>query len=216
MALDFTDSKGKASKSKPDAYTYTDGEQSVRLFGGIVPRYVYWLEGTNNKSIPVECLAFNREKEKFDNVEVDHVPKYFPNKKCQWAYSINAIDLKDGKAKVLNLKKKLLEQIMVTAESLGDPTDPETGWDVTFKRTKTGPAAFNVEYTLAPLKCKKRPLTAEEKATVEADPGIDTKVPRPTEDEVKGLLDRITTGGGASDDTPEEVSSMTREKADDI
>ena len=42
------------------------------------------------------------------------------------------------KSKVVNLKKKLWEQIITAAEDLGDPTDPESGWDVQFKRVKTG------------------------------------------------------------------------------
>lgn len=199
MALNFKDTKGKAIKNAVDAYAYTEGENRVRIFGGVMPRYVYWLKGTNNKDIPVECLAFDRAKEKFTNVEVDHVPTYFPEKKCQWAYSINCIDPKDGKVKVLNLKKKLFEAILTAAEDLGDPTDLDTGWDIVFKRVKTGPLPFNVEYTLQVLKCKPRALTAEEREAVATAVDIDAKYPRPTPDEVKALLDKITSG---TDDTP--------------
>jgi hypothetical protein len=212
MALKFGDTKGKAIKNSVDAYTYTDGDNTVRLVGGILPRYVYWLKGTNNKDIPVECLAFNREKEKFDNLEHDYVPQYYPEKKCQWAYSINCIDPKDGKVKVLNLKKKLFEQIMTAAEDLGDPTDPVVGWDVVFKRQKTGPLPFNVEYTLAVLKCKKRALTASELEAVSADPGIDTKYVRPTPEEVKGLLEKIKSGVEEETEVPPEA----REAAADV
>ena len=164
MALAFTQTKGKAIKSSYEAYAYKDGENTVRLVGGILPRYIYWLKGTNNKDIPVECLAFDREKEKFTNTEYDHVPDYYADKKCSWSYSVNA--LVDGKVVVLNLKKKLFEQICSAAEDLGDPTDLDTGWDVVFKRVKTGPLAFNVEYTLSVLRCKKRALSKEEKAIV--------------------------------------------------
>ena len=160
MALDFGKTKGKAIKNAVDAFVYAEGENTVRLIGGVLPRYVYWLKGTNNKDIPVECLAFSREKEKFDNKEVDYVPQYYPSLKCQWSYSINCIDPKDGKVKALNLKKKLFEQIIGAAEDLGDPTDPDAGWDVVFKRAKTGPLAFNVEYTLSVLRCKKSALNA--------------------------------------------------------
>lgn len=201
MALDFKNTKGKAIKSAVESYTYTDGENTVRIFGGVLPRYVYWLKGTNDKDIPVECLAFNREKEKFDNLEVDHVQEYFPDAKCQWSYSVNCIDPKDGKAKVLNLKKKLFEQIITAAEDLGDPTDPEAGWDIVFKRSKTGPLAFNVEYTLQVLRCKKRPLTAAEKEIIAKEPEIDTKYVRPTSEEVKALLEKITKGGGEEANT---------------
>lgn len=194
MALAFSNTKGKAVKKSHDAYEYKDGENVVRLVGGILPRYVYWLKGTNNKDIPVECLAFDREAEKFTNAEVDHVPEFFPDKKCGWAYSINCIDPKDGKVKILNLKKKLFEQIANAAEDLGDPTDPDTGWDVVFKRAKTGPLAYNVEYTLSVLRCKKRALSADEKAAVEAAETIDAKYPRPTAAEVLKTLERITKG----------------------
>lgn len=206
MALAFGDTKGKAIKNAVDAFAYADGDNTVRIFGGILPRYVYWIKGTNNRDIPVECLAFSREKEKFDNKEVDHVPSYYPGAKCSWSYSINCIDPKDGKVKVLNLKKKLFEAIITAAEDLGDPTDPDTGWDIKFKRAKTGPLPFNVEYTLQVLKLKKRALTDEERAAVEAAVDIDTKYVRPTADEVKALLEKIKNG------TTDEAEGSTAEQ----
>lgn len=194
MALKFGETKGKAVKKSVESYEYKDGENVVRLVGGVLPRYVYWLKGTNNKDIPIECLAFDREKEKFTNVETDHVPAFFPDKKCSWAYSINCIDPRDGKVKVLNLKKKLFEQVITAAEDLGDPTDYDSGWDVVFKRQKTGPLPFNVEYTLAVLKCKKRSLTPEERAAANAAEDIDSKFPRPSPEEVKAALEKIAAG----------------------
>ena len=210
MALSFAKTKGKAIKQSYDSYEYKDGENVVRLVGGVLPRYVYWLKGTNNKDIPVECLAFNREKEKFDNLEKDHVPEFFPDKKCSWAYSINCLDPKDGKVKILNLKKKLFEQILTAAEDLGDPTDFDDGWDVVFKRQKTGPLPFNVEYTLAVLKCKKRSLTEDERAAVAAAEDIDTKVPRATSDEVKAAIEKIVAGAeaDAEESLPEEAKDL--------
>lgn len=193
MALAFSQTKGKAVKNSHESYTYKDGENTVRIVGGILPRYVYWLKGSNNKDIPVECLAFDREKEKFTNAEVDHVPAFFPDKKCSWSYSVNA--LVDGKVVVLNLKKKLFEQICSAAEDLGDPTDPKEGWDVVFKRQKTGPLPFNVEYTLSVLRCKKRALTAAELATVAEAITIDAKFVRATPAEVLVTLERISAGG---------------------
>ena len=192
MALSFKQTKGKAQSNKVESFEYKDGENTVRLIGGVLPRYIYWLKGTNNKDIPVECLAFSREKEKFDNVEKDLVPEFFPDAKCSWSYSVNCIDPKQNKVVALNLKKKLFEQIVTAAEDLGDPTDPDTGWDVVFKRVKTGPLAFNVEYTLQVLRCKPRPLTEEERAMAEAAKSIDEKFPRPTEAEVRALLEKIT------------------------
>lgn len=204
MALAFGNAKGKAQKNSADAYTYVDGENTVRMFGGILPRYVYWLKGVGGKPIPMECLAFSRTKEKFDNLEVDHVPEYFPELKCSWAYSINCIDPKDGKAKVLNLKKKLFGQIMSAAEDLGaDPTDPDEGFDLVFKKVKTGSNAFDVEYTLSVLKCKKRALTEAEREVVAKEPDIDTKIPRPTPEEQKALLEKITKGSDEESGTTE-------------
>lgn len=209
MALSFAKTKGKAIKQSYESYEYKDGENVVRLVGGVLPRYVYWLKGTNNKDIPVECLAFSREKEKFDNLEKDHVPEFFPDKKCSWAYSINCLDPKDGKVKILNLKKKLFEQILTAAEDLGDPTDPDEGWDVVFKRQKTGPLPFNVEYTLAVLKCKKRSLNDEERAAIAQAEDIDTKVPRPSADEIRAALEKISSGDqGDEESLPEDAKDL--------
>jgi len=194
MALSFKQTKGKAVTNKVETYEYKDGENTVRLIGGVLPRYIYWIKGTNNKDIPVECLAFSREKEKFDNMEKDHVPDFYPELKCSWSYSINCIDPKDGKVKALNLKKKLFEQILTAAEDLGDPTDYDTGWDVVFKRTKTGPLAFNVEYTLQVLRCKPRALTAAEQAAANAAVSIDEKFPRPKAEEILALLEKVNSG----------------------
>lgn len=191
MALSFKNTKGKAQSNKVESYEYKDGENTVRLIGGVLPRYIYWLKGTNNKDIPIECLAFSREKEKFDNLEKDHVTDFYPEAKCSWSYSVNIIDPKSQKVVALNLKKKLFEQIVTAAEDLGDPTDYDTGWDVVFKRVKTGPLAYNVEYTLQVLRCKPRPLTEEERAMAETAKPIDEKFPRPTEADVKALLDKI-------------------------
>jgi hypothetical protein len=211
MALSFKQTKGKAATNKVETYEYKDGENTVRLVGGVLPRYIYWTKGTNNKDIPIECLAFSREKEKFDNLEKDHVPDYFPDLKCSWSYSINCIDPKDGKVKALNLKKKLFEQILTAAEDLNDPTDYDTGWDVVFKRTKTGPLAFNVEYTLQVLRCKPRALTPAERAAADSAQNIDDKFPRPTADEVKALLEKITTASDEGDDLDESQAEAIKE-----
>lgn len=195
MAIAFKNTKGKAQKSSVESYTYKDGENKVRLIGGVLPRYVYWVKGTNNKDIPVECLAFSREKEKFDNLEKDCVPEFYPDLKCSWSYAVNCIDPQDGKVKVLNLKKKLFESILQTAEDLGmDPTDYDEGFDIVFRRTKTGPLAFNVSYDLSPLKCKQRALTAEERAVADAAQDIDSKYPRATAEEQRALLEKLAAG----------------------
>jgi len=195
MALDFSKTKGKAQKASHEAYAYKDGENVVRLVGGILPRYIYWVKGMNGKQLPVECLAFDREAEKFNNKEHDCVQEFYPELKCSWAYAVNCIDPTDGKVKVLNLKKKLFEQILSAAEDLSlDPTDFDTGFDIVFKRAKTGPLAFNVEYTLSQLKLKKRALTEAEREVASTALSIDEKIPRATYEEIKSLLERLKKG----------------------
>ena len=207
MALAFGNTKGSAIKSKVDAFEYKDGENTVRIFGGVLPRYVYWIKGSNNKDIPVECLSFDRGLEKFTNIETDWVKKLLPDTKpCSWAYSVNCIDPKDGKTKVLNLKKKLFEQILNAAEDLGDPTDPTTGWDIVFKRAKTGPLPFNVEYTLSVLRCKVRALNETELAAIAETADIDSKYPRPTSDEVKANVEKILSG--ADEEAPADKEAI--------
>lgn len=210
MAIAFKNTKGKAQKSSVESYTYKDGENRVRLIGGVLPRYVYWVKGTNNKDIPIECLAFSRDKEKFDNLEKDHVPEFHPDLKCSWSYAVNCIDPADGKVKVLNLKKKLFEAILSAAEDLGDPTDYDTGWDVVFKRTKTGPLAFNVSYDLNVLRCKPRPLTDAERAAADAAQDIDSKYPRATPEEQLALLQKLADG------VEEEQSEAEQEAVKDL
>ena len=200
MALKFAQLEGKAKKSSINQFQYQDGDNIVRMVGDILPRYVYWIKGENDKNIPMECLSFNRSTETFDNKEKDWVRQYNPEMKCGWSYAIQCIDPKDGQVKVLNLKKKLLEQIMLAAEDLGDPTDAETGWDIAFKRVKTGPMAFNVEYQLQVLRCKTRALEEAELEAIAELKSMDEVLPRPSADAQKELLDRVRSGGNNAPD----------------
>ena len=186
MALSFNQSKGAAQKGSITSYSYRDGDNEVRLVGDVLARYVYWLEG---KNIPFECLSFDRNEERFNNKEKDWVREYYPDLKCGWSYAMQCID--GGEVKVINLKKKLFEAILTAAEDLGDPTDPENGWDVKFKRVKTGPLAYNVEYQLQVLKCKQRALDENEMALIAELKSMDDVMPRPTPDAQKTLLDEI-------------------------
>lgn len=192
--LSFGTVKGTGTKEKADQYKFEDGENKVRLFGNILPRYVYWIKGTNNKPIPFECLAFNRETEEFDNAEKDYVAEAFPDLKCGWAYSMMCIH--EGKAKIFNFKKKLFGQIMDNVGDLGDPTDPDNGWDLCFTKKKTGPLPINVEYTLLTLKCdkSKRALTEEEKQIIADSKTIEELLARPTPDQQKDLIAKIQKG----------------------
>ena len=205
--MKFADAKGTAKKSSVIQYQYITGDNKVRLVGDILPRYVYWINGENNKNIPMECLGFNRDTETFENKETDWVRKYHPEKKCGWAYAIQCIH--DGEVKVLNLKKKLLEQIMLAAEELGDPTNPETGWDVHFKRVKTGPQVYNVEYQLQVLKCKVRALDKDEAALVAGLQSMDDILPRPTAESQKEFLENLMSesAGSIPNDVEEELKT---------
>ncbi len=212
MGLALGKTKGKAESKKIKSYEFKNGEQKVRLWGNVLARYVYWIKGQNNKDIPVECLAFNRDEEKFDNAQVDHVTEFYPELKCSWAYTMNCIDPSTGESMAINLKKKLFAEILDTIESLGDPTDPDLGWDIVFKKSKTGEAAFNVEYKLMPLKCKVRPLTEEERTAIAADKTIDEKYPRATPEDVLKLLTRLQSGG--SDDESSDTDKVPEEAKD--
>ena len=189
MAISFNQQKGSAQKTSIKSFQYVNGDNKMRLCGDILARYVYWIKGQNDKNIPMECLSFDRNTESFNNKEKDWVREYYPDLKCGWSYATQCID--NGEVKVVNLKKKLWEQIITAAEDLGDPTDPETGWDICFKKVKTGPLPYNVEYQLQALKCKPRELDDEEKALYADLKSMDDVMPRPTPDAQKELLDRI-------------------------
>ena len=189
MAIKFNQHKGSAQKNSISSFQYRDGDNQFRLVGDILARYVYWIKGENEKDIPLECLSFDRNLETFNNKEKDWVREYYTDLKCGWSYATQCID--NGVVKVVNLKKKLWEQIITAAEDLGDPTDPATGWDVKFKRVKTGPLPYNVEYQLQVLKCKHRELDETEKELVSELKSMDDVMPRPTPDAQKELLDRV-------------------------
>ena len=196
MAIGFNQTKGSAQKEKIETYNYAGKEDHhVRLVGDLLPRYVYWIKGENGKNIPMECLAFDRNSETVNNKEHDHVRDFYPDLKCGWAYAVQAIDYSDKMIKVVNLKRKLFDQIMVAMEDLGNPTDSETGWDVHFKRSKTGPQVFNVEYQLQVLKCKPRALEDWETELVANLKSMDDVLPRPTPDAQLELLRKIQSSG---------------------
>jgi len=210
MAIKFGNIEGKAKKSSVEAYTYKDGDNKIRMVGDVLPRYVYWLTTADGKRVPMECLGFDRDKEQFTNIEKDWVRHYFPDLKCSWAYAVQCID-DDNKVKVLNLKKKLFESVMVAAEDLGDPTDIETGWALCFKKQKTGPLPFNVEYTLQVLKCKPEPLNAEQLEAIEELPSIDDVIARPTSELQKEFIESRVLENTGKDNIPDEVADEVSE-----
>jgi hypothetical protein len=198
MALSFNKQTGGAQKSSITTFQYKDGDNKMRIVGDILARYVYWIQGENGKNIPMECLSFDRNSERFNNSEKDWVREYYPDLKCGWSYATQCID--NGEVKVVNLKKKLWEQIITAAEDLGDPTDLNTGWDICFKRVKTGPLPYNVEYQLQALKCKLRALEDGELAIIADLKSMDDVMSRPTPDAQKELLDRVRNHGDETDD----------------
>lgn len=206
MALAFNQTKGEAQKSSINSYQYVDGDNKVRLVGDVLARYVYWVKGENEKNIPLECLSFDRNEERFNNKEKDWVREFYPDLKCGWSYAMQCVD--NGQVKVINLKKKLWEQILTAAEDLGDPTDTETGWDICFKRVKTGPLPYNVEYQLQALKCKPRALTDAEQEAIADLKSMDEVMPRPTPDAQKELLDRLR---NAPSDDENDVETLENE-----
>lgn len=192
MALAFNKQKGGAQKNSLNSLAFVPGDNRVRIVGDILARYVYWIKGENDKNIPMECLSFNRDEERFDNKEKDWVKEYYPDLKCGWSYATQAVV--GSEVKLVNLKKKLWEQIVTAAEDLGDPTDPETGWDLVFQRVKTGPLPFNVEYQLQALKCKVRALNETERAAIVDIKSMDEVMSRPTPEAQKELLDKLRDG----------------------
>ena len=54
MAIQFNQHKGAAQKSSITSFQYKDGDNSFRLVGDILARYVYWIKGENDKNIPLE------------------------------------------------------------------------------------------------------------------------------------------------------------------
>ncbi len=168
MAITFNDVNGEAKKTKVDYFKFENGSNAFRMVGDILPRYVYWKKTPDgSKNMSIECLGFNREIEQFTNSTKDWFAHYFPNDKCSWSYLVKVFDPKDGKIKVLGLKKKLFAQILDMAKNhLGDPTDIDSGWTCIVNRKKTGPLAYNVEYTLDQMACKKSPLTDEQKTNI--------------------------------------------------
>lgn len=191
MSVSFEKANGSAIKGA-DAYKITEGVNIVRLVGNVLPRYVYWFGKT-----PIECLAFDRDLEKFDNSISDPVRERFPDRKCSWNYAINCVvnmgtkENPDYKVKVFNLKKKLYEQIKLAAEDLGNPTDTAKGWDIVFKKEVTGSGRFDVAYSLMPLRCKPRALTPEELTVIEESSNIDEVCPRPSKQAVEKQIEDI-------------------------
>ncbi len=198
MALKFGDATGGSSGKKVDAYQYRDGEQKVRLFGDIMPRYLFWVPNPKGtpKELPVEALQFQRDTEAWDNSKKEPVKEQYPDLKPKWSYSCLCLT-PDGDVKAFNFKKTLFTQIKDAAESLGDPTDLKNGWWIVFKKKKTGPSPLNVEYHLDALKSQKEVGAVDASMVEKANDHmkIDEIYPRPTEEQVRQNLTNIMSSG---------------------
>jgi hypothetical protein len=212
MAIDFSNLNGKAKKQEVEYYKFNDGDNEFRMVGKVLPRYVYWIKTNTGNNVPVECLSFDRDEERFLNKEKDWVAdtEELKDLRCSWAYAVNVID--NGQIKVLALKKKMFEQIKTAAEDLGDPTNPDTGYVIHVKRVKTGSLAYNVEYQVKVLKLKPEPLTDEEKELVAEMTPIDTQLPRPSPEDQKRFIDRYVLGTNEDEaDASEEVDELEKD-----
>jgi hypothetical protein len=213
MAIKFTDLQGKASKAGPERFKPQEGKNQFRIIGSVIPGYKYWLKTKDGTSVPMDCLSFNRETEQFDNRARDVVREYFPEKKCSWAYQSFVIDRSDGKVKLFDHKKRLFESILDAAKKkLGDPTDPEEGWDIIFTRKKTGPQAYNVEYTLETFELENSPLSDEDLSAIEEAGKIEDLVKLPTPEEQEQFIKNYILGS-EEEEAPEAVAT---ELDDDI
>lgn len=200
-SLSFNTAKTNPGREKVPSYKIRDGENQVRFHGGIVGRYIYWIPGPDGNKSPVECLAFDRETQTFNNSIEDPVKKFFPDLKPEWAYASLCIDMKESEPKVciFNHKKKLFGQISNAVSDVGsDPADPIDGWTVIFRKEKTGPKVFNVEYTLNVLKSSKTqgPLTEAQLELFSNHPTIDEVLKRPSAEDITKYITEVLTGEG--------------------
>ena len=53
MAINFKKINGKAKKGGAELLTLVDGDNTFRMVGDIVARYNYWVQGSNDKNIPI-------------------------------------------------------------------------------------------------------------------------------------------------------------------
>ena len=194
-----------------------DTPTKIRLVGGVLPRYVYWVSTNEGKRFPVECLRFSREKESFTDAPdpiTDKVSKEVYNDKPSFAYVAQCIDRADGKVKLFDLKSTIYNAIIDYAqnEEYGNPADADKGYDLTIKKTKTGPQPMNVQYSVTAGRSIS-PLTEEEKKLELFE--LEVLMKRPSFDEVYEWLAKNT--GLLGGDYPDEFKSeIENEKSSDL
>lgn len=221
MAVDFNKLHGGAKKSDVKYMKLAEGDNTFRILPkSILPNFTYWVKGATGKDLPFEALQFDRENEKFDNSRPCPIrDKGLKNDKnedirCQWAYKCQVINKATGLVEVLQLKKGIMNDTISVAQDLNiDPTCVETGTWLTVNRKKTGPLAYNVEYTVRQLKCKSEPLSDEDKVLIAEVKKIEELFPLETYAEQSARLDKHLTGAKKED---EEDSSIDKEAVDDL
>lgn len=180
-----------------------NGDTKIRLVGGVVPRYCYWVVNKEGRKMPVECLQFDRETESFNNNIEDpmkEIPEDVYSDKPTFAYVCQVIDRSDGEVKLFDLRSTIYAQIVDLAvdPDYGSPADPDNGYDITIKKEKTGPLPQNVKYSILPARGNS-PLTEEEKGLELYD--IDKIIKRPTyDDQKKWLLENTNYFAGEASD----------------
>lgn len=186
MKEDTGGSREKLNEHKPQF-----GDNRIRIFGGIIPRYIYWVTNAEGRTMPVECLSWDRDQQRWANSEKDWVKHYYPDLKSKYGYVMLCVE--NGEIKIFNPKKTLMDRVIKLAADLGDPTDLDNGWDICYEKEKTGPQPMNVKYNIQELKCSKAqgPVSDEVRALIEGAPDVEEIFARPTPESQKELLERM-------------------------
>jgi len=221
MAVGFNKLNGGAKKSDVKYMKLADGDNTFRILPmSILPNYTYWVKGAKGKDLPFEALQFDRENEKFDNSRPCPVRDMgLKNEKgedirCQWSYKCQVINKATGAVEVLQLKKGIMNDTISVAQDLGiDPTDLDTGCWITVNRKKTGPLAYNVEYSVRQLKCKSTPLEDEDRALLEDIKSIEVLFPLETYAEQSARLTKHLAG---AEEKEEKSDSDDAEAIDEL
>jgi hypothetical protein len=168
-------------------------EIKVRLLGGVLPRYVYWVVTKEGKKRSIECLSFNRETKAFDPNLPDPIKEVAPEilgeaGKPQFSYAAQLINRQTGQIALFDpIKKQAYDELVALAKNpeYGNPADPVKGYDVTISKVRTGPLPQNVKYKVQPSR-ENSPLTDKEKELELYD--LDKILKRPTYEEQKKWL----------------------------
>lgn len=208
MGIKFNKMNNGAKKGKVDYFNPVNGKNRIRLLGEVLPRYMYWVQGADKK-VPVECLSFDREEERFDNSQPDPVKDKFPELNCNYSYVAQVYDYAEGKIKIFSFKKTVMDKVVDQISDPDspfygrDPADLEEGFDIVFTKKKTGPKHFNVDYDLDVLSMNNSIGQAPKEVLMVSDKvkPIEEIFPRPTVEDVEKQLQRIESYGQESENS---------------